>query len=90
MVAAWIWILAYVVAFVTFQVLLYQYLRGDDTSFEQATPDYGDGDSASRNLAPDVPEETDREGVQCGHCGAYNESGYTFCRECTESLDSVP
>lgn len=89
MVAAWTWVLVYVVGFVLFQVLLYRYLQRSDTSFEQAAPDYGDGESASRRLAS-APTDEDRDGVRCRHCGTYNESEFTYCRECTQPFDATP
>ena len=94
MAATWIWVLVYVVGFVLFQVFLYRYLQRGETTLEQPTPDYGDGDGDEeiRRLPKSASDGTDREGVRCRHCGTYNESEqlYTYCRECTEPLGGTP
>ncbi|MFB6189596.1 MAG: hypothetical protein ABEI57_06905 [Halapricum sp.] len=89
MAAIWMWILAYVLVFVTFQLLLYRYLQGEDgPTVEHAAPDYGDGEMVPRQAVKSAVETDDREGIRCPRCGTYNErdAAYTYCRECVQRL----
>jgi len=87
MTPVWGWIVAYVLGFLLFQLLIYWYLGDDGASFERTTPDVSD-----RNHGPhptNEPQDVDGidvgETVRCKHCGAENEfdPAYTYCRECT-------
>ncbi|WP_136689884.1 DUF7577 domain-containing protein [Halorhabdus amylolytica] len=95
MAPVWGWIAAYLLGFLLFQAVIYWYLQGDGTSFEEPTPGYTEGDVAT-HPAVDRP---DRDGqgsdgtvpdgsVRCPYCGASNERepNYTYCRECVREL----
>lgn len=60
--------------------ILYAYRRqGEPAGAEQSDPE------ASTSSGSDGDE---REVVSCGHCGAINEHGYQFCRECVADLSA--
>jgi len=87
MAETWAWVLVYVVGFCLFQVLLYRYLQRNETSLDQATPDFGEGRPA--RSGPAGIDDPEREGVQCQHCGTYNERTqmFSYCRQCAERID---
>jgi len=58
--------------------LLYAYRR-------QGEPTTGTADGEAETV-PTPSGETGPEAVCCGHCGAINEGGYQFCRECASDL----
>ncbi|MFB6297264.1 MAG: hypothetical protein ABEH56_01955 [Salinirussus sp.] len=80
---AWVWLVVYIVGFGLLQVLLYRYLRSDSPR-ERTAPMRGDRPSVQLESPPDGVDSDD--GVHCSHCGAYNESGYSYCRQCATGL----
>jgi len=84
--STWVWLVVYLVGFALLQVLLYRYLRnsrGGQTAPRGPEPEGArapvDGASSRR---PDAAED----GVCCRNCGAHNEVGYAYCRECAGQL----
>jgi hypothetical protein len=86
MASTWVWVLAYVLVFCLFQVLLYRYLQREEAGFEQATPDYGDGETETRASRGQSVSPDGDDVVQCRHCGTYNQQSYRYCWECVEPL----
>ncbi|MEF8782532.1 MAG: hypothetical protein V5A39_08880 [Haloarculaceae archaeon] len=98
----WVWLVVYLVGFALLQVILYRYVRDEESSSEQPAGSPGDRHGARADAGrehraesateaglgsgPDVPGDVD--GVRCKHCGALNEQGATFryCRECTQPI----
>lgn len=95
----WGWILAYLVGFTLFQLLLVRYFSDDRTlggvSFEsnEASPPQSNepgrsmGETAPRPFAGDESEERET-GMHCPQCGAFNEDEqtFTYCRKCLAQL----
>jgi hypothetical protein len=78
--AAWIWLVAYLAGFALLQVLLYRYLRDS-----QGTGTVPSGTEAA-SVAAVERTEPDGDGVRCGRCGAANDRGYSYCRNCAGQL----
>jgi ribosomal protein S14 len=90
MAPVWGWILAYLLGFMLIQAVVYWYLHGDGTPFEEPTPGYSEGDPAARPSIDRTDRETavTGESIQCPYCGTSNEreQSYTYCRECVREL----
>ncbi|WEL18652.1 MULTISPECIES: hypothetical protein [unclassified Halorhabdus] len=85
MTPVWGWIVAYVLGFLLFQLLIYWYLGEAGTSIERTTPDSTDRERGSRTIEPrDLDSLEPGETIRCRHCGAVNEfdPSYTYCRAC--------
>ncbi|WP_232686615.1 DUF7577 domain-containing protein [Halobacterium zhouii] len=68
------------------QIAVWRRLQSDDVDTADATESAVQSD---RLLPPETPpqREQDDPGVTtCPSCGADNETGYRFCRECAETL----
>lgn len=78
------WALEIVAAFAAVQLLAlaYFYYRGLT----------GTTNGDSQGLAPAAPDDGDRDAVQCSECGAENDPGYRYCRDCVADLsgESIP
>ncbi|CCQ33931.1 hypothetical protein HLRTI_002272 [Halorhabdus tiamatea SARL4B] len=85
MAPVWGWIVAYVLGFLLFQLLIYWYLGEGKTSLERTTPETGERGPRQTVESRDTDHLTGGETVRCPHCGAENEfdPSYTYCRECT-------
>ena len=86
----WGWIVLYVLLFSLLQLLIYRYLRSDeDAPLFRSTP-------PNRERAPveEVRELDDRTRsddpsvVVCPRCGAENDTGYTYCRNCVNPMSA--
>ncbi|ACV12029.1 hypothetical protein Huta_1859 [Halorhabdus utahensis DSM 12940] len=86
MTPVWGWIVAYILGFLLFQLLIYWYLGEDGTSIERTTPDSTEQERGPRPSIEtrDTDEGDVGETVRCRHCGAANEfhPSYRFCRVC--------
>ncbi|GGO00128.1 MULTISPECIES: DUF7577 domain-containing protein [Haloarcula] len=60
--------------------MLYAYRRQSDpaSGATQSDPE----------TTPPAPSDDAVETIDCAHCGATNERGYQFCRECVADLSS--
>jgi hypothetical protein len=76
--AAWVWLVAYILGFALLQVALYRYFRRG-----KASPSGADRPTVTTESPPGGGNE---DGVHCGRCGAYNEATYTYCRQCADEL----
>ena len=84
----WGWIVLYVLLFSLVQLLIYRYLRSDeDAPLFRSTPpnresisieDVRDFEDRQRSDDPSV--------VVCPRCGAENDTGYTYCRNCVSPM----
>lgn len=59
--------------------LLYAYRR-------QGEPTAGHTQADTERSMPGTSDDDGDELVSCGHCGAHNENGYQYCRECAADL----
>ncbi|MFC7082260.1 DUF7577 domain-containing protein [Halorussus caseinilyticus] len=84
----WGWIVLYVLLFSLLQLLIYRYLRSDeDAPLFRSTP-------PNREPAPveeirdfdDRSQSDDPSVVVCPRCGAENDTGYTYCRNCVSPM----
>ena len=83
--AAWVWLIAYLIGFALLQLLLYRYLqRGESTHEGEREPGYRRLEQ--RAAAADVGTTDDVGGVHCAQCGTRNDRMYSYCRNCTEAL----
>lgn len=73
------WVYGYAVLFgLVHVVLLYYLYRTTGTTAETA---------GARAAAPEESEDVEVDGtVQCANCGAENERGFRYCRNCVEEL----
>ena len=82
----WGWIVLYVLLFSLVQLLIYRYLRSDDdASVFRSTPPNADP-AAFEELRDDRRRSDDPSVVVCPRCGAENETGYTYCRNCVSPM----
>lgn len=79
--AVWVWLVAYLVGFALLQIILYRYFQ-EDSAREQTAPVTADRSRVSRETPPDDAGD----GLRCKQCGAYNDAGYSYCRQCTGQL----
>lgn len=90
----WVWIILYVILFSLLQLLVYRYLRSDDdASLFQSTPPNGEPGSVEdvrdfeeRHRFEERKRSNDPSVVVCPRCGAENETGYTYCRNCVSPM----
>jgi len=80
--AVWVWLVAYLVGFALLQILLYRYFR-EDSPRERTAPSASE---RSRVPLEAPPDDADGDGIRCRQCGAYNDAGYSYCRQCTGQL----
>lgn len=89
----WGWIILYVLLFALLQFLLYRYLRNEEQTPMQSAPASFDPTGLDDRLDDRFEESTedeqpdgDENNHQCRHCGAVNDSVYTYCRNCVNPL----
>jgi hypothetical protein len=85
----WVWIAGYVVGFSLLQVLVYRYLRDDDTRLERAAtepPETPPGAGSDLREEPSLSGHGNR--ISCPNCGARNdrEQMVTYCWQCVQPL----
>jgi len=79
--AVWVWLVAYLVGFALLQLVLYRYFR-EDSPRERTAPSASERSRVSLKAPPDDAGD----GIHCKLCGAYNEAGYSYCRQCAGQL----
>jgi hypothetical protein len=79
--ALWVWLVAYLVGFALLQVLLYRYFQ-EDSARERTAP----SSSERSRAAPETRSDDAGSGLHCKQCGAYNDAGYSYCRQCAGQL----
>lgn len=89
----WGWILAYLLGFTLFQLVLFRYFSDGNAfggvsleSGETAGPQTLDRGSTARD--PSSRSESATDGVRCPQCGTDNddEQPFTYCRNCLAQL----
>lgn len=55
---------------------------------QQGEPAAGTAQSESEMTVPAGGDDEDDGTVVCAHCGATNDPGYQFCRQCVSDLSS--
>ena len=68
------------------QLAVWRRLQSGDVEATDATDPVVPGDAAPPAETPRQREQDDPDVTMCPSCGAENESGYRFCRECAETL----
>ncbi|MEF8886327.1 MAG: hypothetical protein V5A30_00865 [Haloarculaceae archaeon] len=84
--STWVWLAVYLVGFALVQVVLYRYLR--DSRGGQTAPQGSEPEGARAPVERVADHDPDAEGggIYCRNCGARNEAGYSYCRECAGQL----
>lgn len=80
----WGWIILYVLLFALLQFLLYRYLHDEERTPLHSAPTHFDVAGMDEGAGEEFDVEDDH--LRCPHCGASNESGYQFCRNCVNQL----
>lgn len=81
----WGWIVLYVLLFALLQFLLYRYLHDEDSTPLHSSPARLDITGLEEGASEEYDAERSDQ-LRCRHCGATNESGYRFCRNCISQL----
>lgn len=75
---------------VVIPLLLLEYVRSEDATDRRLSGRSTDASPGGRvtdsTVAAVRSGTTDDRTVSCRSCGAVNETGYTFCRECTDLI----
>ncbi|WP_137284393.1 DUF7577 domain-containing protein [Halorussus salinisoli] len=86
----WGWIVLYVLLFSLLQLLIYRYLRSDEDAplFRSTPPNREPAPIEEMREFDDRQRSDDPSVVVCPRCGAENDTGYTYCRNCVSPMSA--